>query len=143
MAMSFPKHRQVFGLLARKLDYVELPLLMHLYFGRNLHRFYINVGPEIGYCFHESEQGQKHPTAQTQYAAIDHPFDWGIAAGIGYYARTHRCGAFELGLRFHYSFGDTFLSRKTAYFDRSAAINAGIHIAYLWELKPAKKKPIE
>ena len=32
----------------RKLDYIEVPLLMHLYFGKERFRGFVNLGPQIG-----------------------------------------------------------------------------------------------
>ncbi len=122
------------GTYARRLDYIETPFLMHLYFGKQ-HRGFFNLGPQIGYCVHERHQGNRHPTEQAQYAAIDNRFDWGLAAGAGYYARTRQSGTFEFEVRFNYSLGDTFSNRKAAYFNRSAAMNLSLNLAYLWEIK--------
>ena len=37
----------------RQLDYIEIPLLMHLYFGKQRFRGFINLGPQIGYCIRD------------------------------------------------------------------------------------------
>ena len=38
------------GTYTRALHYVELPFLMHIYFGSSTVRGLVNLGPQIGYC---------------------------------------------------------------------------------------------
>ncbi len=126
------------GTYQRRLDYIELPFLMHLYFGSNKNRGFINLGPEIGFCLYDTSRGEQHPASKYQYGQIDSPFDWGIAVAAGYYGRTDKCGAFQFDLRFNYSLSDTFSHRKTAYFNHSAAMNLSLNVAYMWEIKQNK-----
>ena len=42
----------------RQLDYIEVPFLMHLYFGSKRARGFFNLGPQIGYCFRSEESGE-------------------------------------------------------------------------------------
>lgn len=124
----------------RRLDYLELPFLAHIYFGSPHWRGIVNLGPQIGYCIHESSTGTKHPDDRTQYEPLDNKFDWGIAGGLGFYYRNQRAGVFQLEARFNYSLGDYFSNSKTAFFSQSHAMNLSLNLAYLWEIKPAKKK---
>ncbi|MEG1574158.1 MAG: porin family protein, partial [Bacteroidales bacterium] len=39
---------------SRKLNYIELPFLAHIYFGKKAFRFFVNLGPQIGLCIGES-----------------------------------------------------------------------------------------
>ena len=123
------------GSYTRRLHYIELPFLMHIYFGSESVRGYLNLGPEIGYCLKEQWSGTKQTTQTAQYGKLDNPFDWGIAAGAGMYVRTKKAGAFQLELRFDFSFGDYFSNRKTAYFSSSHAMDLSLNIGYLWEIK--------
>lgn len=119
----------------RQLDYIEMPLLMHLYFGGQHFRGFFNLGPQIGYCFRDTEKGEKNPQYRHQYVPIDHPFDWGIAAGLGCYYRTNKIGLFQIELRANYSLGNLYDSNKTAHFSFSNPINASLNLAYMWEFK--------
>lgn len=125
---------------SRTLDCIQLPLLTHLYFGKKSFRGFFNLGPQISYCINERESGTKHPTYTAQYAPIDHPFDWGLAAGLGCYIHTPKAGIYQLEARFNYSLSDTFSNSKMAYFSSSHAMVASVNFAYLFEIKVKKKK---
>lgn len=126
---------QTFGYYNRRLDYLELPFLMHIYFGKKSWRGFFNLGPQIGYCLHESSSGVQHPTDTVQYHPLDNPFDWGIAGGVGFYCRTEKAGVFQLEARFNYSLGDAFSNKKSAYFDKSHAMNLSLNLGYFWQIK--------
>ena len=54
----------------RQLDYIELPLLMHLYFGGKHVRGFLNLGPQIGYCIRDIATGNPNPQYKYQYTKI-------------------------------------------------------------------------
>ena len=130
----------------RQLDYIEVPFLMHLYFGKKARGFF-NLGPQIGYCFRSTEKGTVPDTYQTirntgarsktahQYAPVEKPFDWGIAAGIGFYYRSKYAGVYQLEARFSWSFGNTFDDSKMDYFDYSNPMSLSLNFAYMWQVK--------
>ena len=118
----------------RQLDYIEIPLLMHLYFGGQHLRGFFNLGPQIGYCFRDTEYGNKN-LAAPQYEQIVNPFDWGGAGGLGVYYRAKKIGLFQLEARFNYSFGSLFANRLTDYYKFSNPINLSVNIAYMWQIK--------
>ena len=120
---------------SRKLDYIEVPLLMHLYFGGQKMRGFFNLGPQIGYCFRDTQSGEQTPKYKYQYAPIDNPFDWGLAGGLGIYYRTNKIGLFQLEVRANYSFGNLYDNSKTAHFEFSNPLNASLNLAYMWEIK--------
>lgn len=134
----------------RQLDYIELPLLTHLYFGKRV-RGFINLGPQIGYCFRETTQPTlpftyvaKNPTdsytgpTQQYVTPIDSPFDWGVAGGIGLYGRTRKAGVYQLEARFNYSLGNDFGAHKSDYFSQSHNMNLSLCFAYMWQIKGNK-----
>lgn len=118
----------------RQLDYIQLPLLMHLAFG-NKFRGFLNLGPQIGYCFRDTEYGTKNPLYTHHYLPIQQPFDWGLAGGLGMYYRSNKIGTFQLEARFNYSLGSVFNNRITDYFTSANPMNLSINFAYLWEIK--------
>jgi len=118
----------------RQLDYIQLPLFMHLAFG-NKFRGFLNIGPQIGYCFRDTEYGTKNPLYTHHYLPIQQPFDWGLAGGLGMYYRTNKIGTFQLEARFNYSLGSVFNNRITDYFTSANPMNLSVNFAYLWEIK--------
>ena len=119
----------------RTLHYLEVPLLMHLYLGKERFRGFLNLGPQIGYCFRDVSTELPSNVASPQYQPLDNPFDWGLAGGLGVYYRTNKIGLFQLEARFNYSFGSVFSNRKTDHFEFANPIGLSINLAYLWEIK--------
>jgi len=119
----------------RRLNYIEMPFLAHIYFGKKAVRGFVNLGPQIGLCFLDQESGTKHPYKQEQYKPLDNKVDWGVAGGLGMLVRTRGAGTFQLEARFDYSFGDYFKNHKTDFFSHSNPINLSVNIGYLWEIK--------
>ena len=133
----------------RQLDYVEVPFLMHLYFGKKARGFF-NLGPQIGYCIRDVETGTV-PTVYDvarkaganskhahEYAAVEKPFDWGLAASLGFYYRSKYAGVYQLEARFNWSFGNTFNDSKMDYFDYSTPMSLSLNFAYMWQVKGDK-----
>lgn len=115
----------------RKLNYVELPFLTHIYFGRKV-RFFVNLGPKIGYIISESEEMDQsledylssgnipsNVATYQYYREVEHKIDYGIMGGMGLEFRTG-IGNFSLEGRYYYGLGDLFNNNKSAYFGRSA-----------------------
>ncbi|MBR2486249.1 MAG: PorT family protein [Paludibacteraceae bacterium] len=119
----------------RQLDYIEIPLLMHLYFGKERFRGFFNLGPQIGYCIRDVATTLPEGVTAPHYLPIDKPFDWGLAGGLGCYYRTRHIGLFQLEARFNFSMGTTYNNRKVDYFSQSNAMNLSLNFAYLWEIK--------
>lgn len=119
----------------RQLDYIEIPLLMHLYFGKERFRGFFNLGPQIGYCIRDVATPLPEGVTAPHYLPIDRPFDWGLAGGLGCYYRTRHIGLFQLEARFNFSMGTTYNNRKVDYFSQSNAMNLSLNFAYLWEIK--------
>lgn len=119
----------------RRLNYIELPAMAHIYFGKKKVRGFVNVGPQIGVCFLESQSGEQHPIQKEQYKPLDSKFDWGITGGVGMLVRSVNAGTFQLEARFSYSLGDYFSNTAKDYFKHSNPINLSVNIGYLWEIK--------
>lgn len=115
-------------LYERTIDYLEIPVLAHIYFGRRA-KFYANVGPLIGlrlgdsvkcnFDVHDTDALPDFPKWHT-LAQYDEPIkqriDYGICAGLGgEYSITPR-HSITLECRFYYGLGNLFgSSRKDTY----------------------------
>jgi len=114
----------------RHLDYIEIPLLMHLYFGKQV-RGFLNLGPEFGYCIAQYDKNGENLSGP-QYEPIEKPWDWGLAAGLGMQVNAKRAGAYFLEVRFDFSFGDVFSNRATDYFRNSAPMALSLNLGWMW-----------
>ncbi len=128
------------GYYTRALHYIEVPFLMHIYFGSPQWRGFFNLGPQIGYCVYDNKgQGPEQTVNTYQYNAIERPFDWGVAGGLGGYYRSRNAGTYQLEVRFNYSLGSLFADSAEDYFSASSSMNLSLNLAWLWEFKPRKK----
>ena len=119
---------------SRTLDYIELPLMTHIYFGNKV-KFIVNVGPQISYMLADKakmnnalsayidEVLEKDPEFPIgiQYKSINSKFDYGLLGGLGVEFDTP-VGSFNLEGRYYFGLGDSFESsrKNTGNFSRSA-----------------------
>lgn len=115
----------------RSIDYIELPFLAHIYFGKKF-RGFLNLGPQIGYALHE-QHTHLPDTSAPQYLSLDSRFDWGVAGGLGMLYRS-KAGVWQLEARFNYSFGDLFANHKADYFGNSNPMCLSLNLAWLWQV---------
>lgn len=108
------------------LHYVELPILMNLNFGSDLCRWIFNLGPQIGYCVWE-ESG-----------TITQRFDWGLAAGTGFYIRTKNAGVYEFEIRYDLSLGSVFGTTVTDDYKMANPMDLSINLGWYWPIKSRK-----
>lgn len=124
---------------SRLLNYIEIPFLAHLAFGKEPYglQFFINLGPQIGFMLGDSEKYkgewdiESRPTAtQSIYnKPVDHKFDYGILGGIGLELKT-KSGNFFIEGRYYYGLGDIFKNSKTDDFGRSANNTISARLGY-------------
>lgn len=116
---------------SHKLNYLELPVLTHIYFGNKV-RFIVNLGPKLGFLLSEKEEMNKaledylssgsmpnNTITHQYYRNAEVKVDYGILAGMGLEVRTG-IGNFSLEGRYYFGLGDMYNNRKTDYFARSA-----------------------
>ena len=105
------------------LHYVELPILMNLNFGSEVCRWFLNFGPQMGYCVWDENQ------------SIDHPFDWGLAAGTGFYVKTRHAGIYELEVRFDYSFGGVYGTKVTDSYSMASPMDLSVNLGWYFPIR--------
>lgn len=120
---------------SREMNYIQLPLLANLGWGREERgfMFYVVAGPQVGYCFSDTEKRSSTWTLlpdgtpdrpngmHAQYGMkIDHRLDYGITAGAGLELNTRHAGHFNISARYYYGLGDIFSNSKRDVFSRSA-----------------------
>ncbi len=117
---------------SRRLDYIELPFLTHIYFGKNC-RGFVNIGPQIGFLLYDSKPATTDLSYQ-RLTDISQRFDWGAAGGLGFYAITI-AGTWQLEARFNFSLSNIFDNSAGAHFANSEHMNLSLNFAYLWKIK--------
>lgn len=133
----------------RRLTYIQLPLLTHIYFGNNKIHGFFNAGPEIGLLI----GGKRSANFDyTNVAAIaDFPstnrnidqftldvhshFDYGISAGLGMELISGNRNSFLLEGRFYYGLNDVFSNHKKDTFSGSSGMSIMISLGYMYRLK--------
>ncbi|MDR1203553.1 MAG: PorT family protein [Tannerellaceae bacterium] len=113
----------------RKIDVIDVPFLTHIYFGGKRVRFFLNLGPKIGFVINEKTttnlSGDFEETLDSRYRElhaklVEKKFAWGIGGGPGIEIRTG-IGNFLLEGRYYYGLGDFFNNRKGDPFPQSSS----------------------
>lgn len=127
------------------LDYIEVPILTHIYFGDKA-RFFVNLGPKFSFLIGEKEtlspalsnylatapEGEiKFQTAQYNRDA-EKKFDYGLLAGGGFELKTG-IGSFALEGRYYLGLGDIYKVEKGK-IERSANRIMSVKLTYYTKL---------
>lgn len=137
----------------RNLNYVQVPLLMQMGWGRERHglKFVFEAGPQLGFYLDGSEQKgggtwdvSKRPNGVVhQYESdIDNSFDYGIVAGAGVEVNTG-IGHFILSGRYYYGLADIYDNSRKSVFRRSANATISAKITYLFDIVKTKDSSIK
>lgn len=123
----------------RTLNYVEIPFMAHLSWGREPRglQFFINLGPQVGFLLSDSEEYGGGLVAEERPESIrpiygkeiDRSFDYGIVGGAGLELKT-KAGNFFVEGRYYYGLSDVFNNSKIDDFGRSANQVISIRLGY-------------
>lgn len=131
----------------RQLSYIELPILTHIYFGNDIVKGFVNLGPEFSLMVGENISSnfdysnisavpgfpKKHKTAQYGLD-IKNKFDYGITAGAGVELIAKKKHSFQIEGRFYYGLGNIFPSHKSDYFSASPGMCISVTLGYMFNL---------
>ena len=125
----------------RTLDYIQIPFLAHVYFGRR-GKFFFNAGPEISFKigestsanfdYHNLSEIKNFPiriTYQYQLAA-ENKVDFGISAGLGGEFSINRKNSIYLEGRFYYGLGNVLKSGRSENFRGSNSMSIMLSAGY-------------
>ena len=130
---------------SRTMNYVEVPLLAHLAFGKDALdegvKFFVNMGPQIAFFLSEKEKmsenwdfsNRPNGVIQQYGKMVENKFDYGILGGLGMELST-KAGHFLLEGRYYYGLADFWGSSKKDDFDRSGHSYMGVKLTYLFDL---------
>lgn len=133
---------------SRTLNYVQIPFLAHIYFGRR-GRFFFNAGPEIGFMIGESTKANfdysnissvpDFPSSlRTTYQyemAAENKVDFGISAGLGGEFSINKMNSIYIEGRFYYGLGNVLRSGRTENFRGSNSMSVMASIGYWLRVK--------
>lgn len=133
---------------SRHFTYIQLPVMTHIFFGSKKFRFFVNLGPEIGYMVGDKISANFDYAntasivgfpANRRTAQLDMKpgsrFDYGIAAGIGGEGRFAGKHSVMIEGRFYYGIGNVFPAKRTDTFGASRGMSIEITAAYMFRLK--------
>ena len=130
---------------SRTMNYVEVPLLAHLAFGKDALdkgiKFFVNMGPQVAFFLNEKEKMSENwdPSnrpngVNQQYGKmVEDKFDYGILGGLGMELST-KAGHFLLEGRYYYGLADFWKSSKKDEFGRSGHSYMGVKLTYLFDI---------
>lgn len=135
---------------SRDVRYVQMPIFARLGWGRERRggQFFIQVGPQLGYCLGEKEHrgGEwsdynlylrpNHVTQQYDMT-VEVPFEYGITGGAGF-EFSGKFGHLMLDARYFFALSDMFHNGKKDPFGRSANGPIMVKLSYLFDLKRTK-----
>lgn len=132
----------------RFLNYIEVPVMSHIYFGRR-GRFFFNAGPEIAYLLGDKissnfdvDDVQNLPgftdkNRRTEQLAMKpgHKLDFGIVAGLGGEFSINRRNSLAVEARLFYGIGNVMPSGRQDYFSVSNQLSIAVTAQYWFRLK--------
>ncbi len=134
---------------SRKLTYIQIPFMTHIYFGTDKFKGFINLGPEFGYMigdkisanfeYNNIKDIPGFPTTmrtnEQMSMEIERKFDYGIAAGAGMEFIVKRKHSLQLEGRFYYGLGNIFNDSKRDFFSASRGMSIEITLGYMIRVK--------
>ncbi|MDR2140130.1 MAG: PorT family protein [Tannerella sp.] len=123
----------------RRMNYVELPFMTHIYFGGNRTRFFVNLGPQIGFLLNEHTEenlnGAAPQNINEQHTMLaDKRIEWGIGGGAGLEFRT-LIGYFLLEGRYYYALSDFYNTRHQDVFTKASSQVISVRLTCLIPLQ--------
>lgn len=132
----------------RNIDYIEIPVLAHIYFGRR-GRFFFNVGPQVGFKIGDSTSSNfdytnvssipdfpyKNRVNDAFVLPIHQKVDFGINAGLGGEFSINRKNALNLEFRFYYGIGNLFESGPRDPYRASNDMAFSLTLGYWFRIK--------
>ena len=130
---------------SHQLNYLELPILTHIYFGNKV-RVFFNLGPKLSFLLSDSEKmnqalsdaleggdlGTSFMTYQ-YYRKAERKIDYALMAGMGLEFRSG-IGHFAFEGRYTFGLGDIYKNSKSDFFNRSANRVISVKLTYYVKL---------
>ena len=119
-----------------QLNYVEVPFMSHIWFGRNTFRWFFNLGPSVSYMIYDKVDSTVPDAQQQPRYTMDlkNRFDYAIVVGTGFEFNTKRAGIYQLEARYSFGLGDMFPNGATDDYRRSSNQNLSVCLGILFNV---------
>ena len=132
----------------RILNYIEVPVMSHIYFG-NRGKFFINAGPEIAYYLGDGIKSNfdytdvsglegftdKNRRIEQLTMKVSQKLDFGIVAGLGGEFSVNRRNSLALEARVYYGIGNVMPSGRQDTFSLSNQLSFAVTAGYWFRIK--------
>lgn len=134
---------------SRKLTYLQVPIMTHIFLGSSKVKGFFNAGPEVGFLIGESTSANfdynnyntvdgfpivnRHNEQLT--LPVKNKIDYGISLGAGMELIAKHKHSFIVEGRFYYGLGNIFGSRKKDAFSGSTGMSLMLTLGYSYRLK--------
>lgn len=133
----------------RTLNYIQVPVLAHIYFGSPKAHFFFNAGPEIGFMIGDSTSANfdyTNPSSVSNFPLKDRQIDqytleaekkldFGISAGLGGEFFINSRNSLTLEGRFYYGLGNVVKTGRTETFSAANSMSIMITAGYWFRVK--------
>lgn len=133
----------------RRLTYLELPIMTHIFFGSRTVKGFFNLGPEIGYMIGDATSANfpfmslpggvsgfpSNRRYEQMQMEVSNRFDYGITAGAGIEFIIKKKHSILLEARYYYGLGNIYPSSKKDTFSASRGSSIQLTLGYLFRLK--------
>ncbi|MGF1635489.1 MAG: porin family protein [Cyclobacteriaceae bacterium] len=132
---------------SRQVDYLEIPVLAHIYLGRKKFRIILDMGPYVGLALNATEFIRNEITQEeisNRYVFDrdrDNRIDYGLMAGGGF-EKDFKFGTIYAEARYTFGFAD-FNRDKSEQLELSQNRTISISVGYLYTLRARKKSDPE
>lgn len=132
----------------RYLNFIEIPVMSHIYFGRR-GRFFFNAGPEISYYLGDKISSNfdytntagipgfndKNRRTEQLTLDVDKKLDFGIVAGLGGEFSINRRNSLAVEARVYYGIGNVMPSSRQDDFSVSNQLSISVTAQYWFRIK--------
>ena len=133
----------------RRLTYLQLPVMTHIYFGSRTFKGFKNLGPSVGYMIGDGISSNFDYTNPETVAGfpianrhvnqmsmdIKNRFDYGICGGAGIEFIIKRKHSLILEGRYYYGLGNIFSAKKKDEFSASRGTSIQVSLGYMFHIK--------
>lgn len=128
----------------RTANYIEIPFLAHIYFGRR-GKFFVNAGPSVSFFVNESTKSNfdyinppselgSHINYQ-QTMPVQHKVDYGISGGLGGEFSINPKNSIYIEGRFYYGLSNMLKSGRTELIRGSNPMTITVSLGYWFRCK--------
>lgn len=133
----------------RRLTYIQLPIMTHIYFGGRKFKGFVNLGPSVSYLISNSISSNfdyENPASVEGFPIenrhvnqmqmpIKNKIDYGISAGLGMEFIVGGKHSFVLEGRYYYGLGNIFSAKKKDEFSASRLNSIEVTLGYNFHIK--------